>query len=312
MPNTRISRHTLRGLVARYDLGDLVNAKPLTAGSVQTNLLVTTTQTRVVLRLYENRSAESVRFELAVVDRLVSNDYPYPAPLRDRSGTILQEHAGKPLVLFTFLEGRHVEAPNRLQRHELFRWLAELHRITHRFSPSKVPHRWNYGPDFCLLQAIGRTRHIGTRDALDKLRWYRRALKDLVLPASLRKGICHTDLHYTNILYRGIKLSALLDFDDANYTYQVFDIVGLVDGWAWRFEEPFDLKQARKIVSAYQEHRRLTAVERRYLFDVYKLSILIDCLWFYERGSGDHFYEQDKIEWLDSLGRDAYREAVVE
>ncbi|HAA77538.1 TPA: hypothetical protein DCE37_20695 [Candidatus Latescibacteria bacterium] len=65
-------------------------------------------------------------------------------------------------------------------------------------------------------------------------------------------------------------------------------------------------------MSAYQEHRRLTSVERRYLFDVHKLSILIDCLWFYERGSGDHFYERDKIEWLDSLGRDAYREAVVE
>jgi homoserine kinase type II len=47
------------------------------------------------------------------------------------------------------------------------------------------------------------------------------------------------------------------------------------------------------------KHKPLTPVEKRHLFDVYKLSIFIYCVWFFERGEVDDFYERRKIDYLD-------------
>lgn len=49
-----------------------------------------------------------------------------------------------------------------------------------------------------------------------------------------------------------------------------------------------------------------------HLCDVYKLSILFDCVWYFGRRSGTGFYERRKIEFLNSLGRQRFIEGLSE
>nr|WP_026560634.1 phosphotransferase [Bacillus sp. J37] len=130
----------------------------------------------------------------------------------------------------------------------------------------------------------------------------------LELPQPLSKGICHSDFHISNILYNNDKFVALLDFDDANYTYLLFDLVGLIESWAWTYNkyEVINLTVAKKIIEEYTKHRPLSNVEQKHLFDVYKLSIFIDSVWFFERGDAEDFYEKRKIDYLDQLGRENF------
>lgn len=113
------------------------------------------------------------------------------------------------------------------------------------------------------------------------------------------------------MLFQDEHLVALLDFDDANYTYAPFDLVYLVDQWGWSYpEDTMDLGVAASVVAAYNQHRPLSPLEQHHFFDVFKLAILIDCLWFSPRGSGEDFYERRKIEFLDSLGREQFETAL--
>jgi len=113
------------------------------------------------------------------------------------------------------------------------------------------------------------------------------------------------------VLFQGDRFVALLDFDDANITYPQFDLVGLIEYGAWpHTSDNLDLAAARGIVCIYSAHRELAEVERAHLFDVYQLSILFDCVWFFERGSSGDFYERHKIQALNNLGRDRFREAL--
>ena len=158
---------------------------------------------------------------------------------------------------------------------------------------------------------IVEARKIGTDDALEKLAWLENQLSNLELPDSLPKGICHCDFHFSNVLFQGDRFAGLIDFDDANFTYLTFDLVCLIDSWAWPFQsESLDLEQARKIVQAYEKYRPLSVVEQYHLFDVHKLSILFDCIWYFGRGSAIDFYERKKIEYLNALGRDRYQQAL--
>ena len=62
-------------------------------------------------------------------------------------------------------------------------------------------------------------------------------------------------------------------------------------------------KLDREAIKVIEENPRLTKVEKEYLFDVFKLSIMFDCVWYYERGQADDFFERRKIETLNTIGR---------
>jgi Ser/Thr protein kinase RdoA (MazF antagonist) len=179
--------------------------------------------------------------------------------------------------------------------------------VTQDFRSRYTPHRWNYDSDLCRTLARAEATRINTKSARDKLAWLVRELTTLDLPSSLPKGICHCDFHFSNVLFQGDELAALLDFDDANYTFLQFDLVGLIEYWAWPHTvDILDVAKARSVVQEYMKHRPLPLVEQQHLYDVYKLSILFDCVWYFGRGSADDFKEKRKMEALDSLGRQRF------
>jgi homoserine kinase type II len=109
------------------------------------------------------------------------------------------------------------------------------------------------------------------------------------------------------VLFRYNKFNALLDFDDANYTYLIFDLVGLIESWAWKPDNnELDFTVAKSILTEYLKYRPLNNNEKRHLFDVYKLNVLFDCVWYFARGAEKDFKEKRKIEYFNRLGRENF------
>ncbi|MCJ7702758.1 MAG: hypothetical protein MUO62_14335 [Anaerolineales bacterium] len=114
-------------------------------------------------------------------------------------------------------------------------------------------------------------------------------------------------------MFREDQFVGLIDFDDANYTYLGFDLVCLIDSWAWpHSSECLDFAPGREIVQEYGKHRPLSALEQRHMYDLHKLSILFDCVWYFGRGQADDFYEKRKIEFLNDLGGEKYTDTLFE
>lgn len=304
---TEFAPEELAGILGQYDLGAYVQAEAIRQGTVQTNYVMRTTQGRFVFRYYENRSRESVLFERDLLLYLTGRGYPCPAPIQDRQGAYVGLHRGKPYMIFQFVEGHHVEQANARQWQQLVQKAAELQKVTEGFRSAYTRYRWNYDVDLCRELASAEAARLDTQNAYQKLAWLAHELSTLDLPPSLPKGICHCDFHFSNVLFQGEEFVALLDFDDANRTFLPFDLVGLVESWAWPHEaEALDLAEARRIVQAYGQHRPLSSPEQQRLYDVYKLSILFDCVWYLGRGDAGDFRERRKIQALRDLGRESF------
>jgi len=314
-------------ILANYECGTIEEIRPLTAGTVQTNLLVRTMQTngtqgKFVLRYYrQNRSLGAVCFEAALINYLHRHNYPCPPLLRRRQGDYVGLYREHPYALFDFLEGLHLAYLTAAQQQQLIQAVAELQRLTHSYRPPHWEERWHYDEAFCERMAAERAAAIGTPKAAAKLAWYRQQLAQLILPATHPKGICHTDFHESNLLFQKGNFHALLDFDDANYTYLTFDLVSLLAPVLFRFQwdswqtvrptdAPFDFAAARQLLAPYEAVRPLSDVEKAHLFDVLKLATLVDCLWYFARGEVGHFYEGRKIDCLDALGRARFYQAL--
>jgi homoserine kinase len=302
---TNFSRTELEAILSNYALGQLQKIKPLTHGSVQTNLMVQTTLGKYVFRYYENRSREAVLFEVNLIRYLKNRQYPCAAPLKDKHGNFVGSYNQKPLVCFEFVEGQHLTRPTLDQKRQLIAKVAELHKLTRKYRPLHKKQRWNYSVELCQELARKEAAKLNSTNAEAKLAWLEQELLKLELPVTLPKGICHCDFHFANVLFKDGKFEALLDFDDANYTFLLFDLVGLIEGEAWQHErdEVLDFKKAKMVVANYTTYRALNYTEQHHLFDVYKLSILFDCVWYFGRGEAENFYERTKLRYLDEVGR---------
>ena len=311
---TNFSTKEFKEIISGYNLGEFLCASPIIAGAVQTNYLVKTSNVISVFRYYENRSRESVSFETNLIEYLRDRNYPCPALFKNKHGQSMGIYKNKPFVIFEFIEGEHLENPNEDQRKQLIQRVAEMHKITKNYRPSSKINRLNYNIESCKKLAQEKSDKINTLNSTEKLKWYTNQLSSLILPKSLPKGVCHCDFHFSNVLYKNGKFNALIDFDDANYTFLIFDLVSLLEPFKSSFDwntwdkfemddEVFDFKEAKKIVSEYAKYRPLNNNEKTHMFDVLKFSILIDCIWYFERGDAKDFFEKRKIDYLDKLGR---------
>lgn len=303
---TKISRNDFLAILSLYELGEFQDAQPFESGTVQTNYLLITTQGKFVLKFYENRSHESVRFEANGVNYICQRDFPCPMIHKNRKGQSVGVYQEKSYIIFAFAEGQPIETLTPYQQQQVIHAAATLQTITKGYRPHLRQFRWNYNPKLCLQLAQERAENIGTNNAHAKLKWFKKTLAELKLPKSLPKGICHCDYDWSNIFFIDGEFAALIDFDDANYTYLFYDLGNFLNGWAWEYGEDFDPKAAREIVDAYRQTRELSSLEKRHLFDVHKLNILMDGIWFFARGHVDDFYERQKIEYLDGVGRETY------
>ena len=308
---TQFSHQDFNQILSQYELGTIIRSEFISQGTVQTNYFLHTTQGKYVFQYYENRSEESVLFEIVLLTYLKEHQYPCPTPFLNEQGTSVGVFQGKPYVIFEFIEGNHLDSPNEHHKRQLIQKVAELQIVTRDYQPRCKEHRWNYDVELCQKLASREAQKIGKDDAFAKLSWLEGQLSALDLPTSLPKGICHCDFHFSYVLFQDDQFAGLIDFDDANYTYLSFDLVCLVDSWAWPYQsDRLDLIQAREIVQEYHKHRPLGGDEKRNLFDVHKLSILFDCIWYFWRGTTDDFYERKKIEYLNALGREEYADAL--
>jgi Ser/Thr protein kinase RdoA (MazF antagonist) len=314
---TTFSTRDFVEILSDYNLGEYKHSKPFTTGAVQTNFLLQTTKGRFAFKYYENRSEESVLFESDLIRHLTARNYPCPPQCENKDGKLVGNYKGKPFVIFGFVQGRQLKNPSESQRKQLVRKVAELQNITKDYRPKNAEFRLNYNVETCRELARKTAKKINTANANEKLKWYESELSQLELPESLPKGICHCDFHFSNVLFDHGEFRALMDFDDANYTFLLYDLAALIDPFLFVFgpdtwskfkkdENVFDFTEPRKTVAEYMKHRLLSDGEKEHLFDVLKLSIMVDCLWRFERGNADDFFEKRKIDCLNSMGRQGF------
>ncbi len=292
------------GILADYDLGLFRESRPFKQGAVQTNVLLVTSKGHFVFRYYESRSERYARFEVSILQYLVEHGYPCPAPIENIYGGFIGAYQDKPFALFAFLEGEHSERESNGE--QIAQAIGHLHTITIGYRPDYYEVRDTYDPESCWNNATSNAKKIASEiEAEERLAWLRAELDKLELPEDLPKGVCHCDTHHSNFLYRNGKLVAVLDFDDGSYIYLLYDIANMIFFWAWPDKGELGFDKARELLRAYEQYRRLTETERRHLYDLLKMVVLMGIGWFIDDDE-DYSNSKRKVELLGSIGREAF------
>lgn len=302
---TPFSAEELKSILLGYDIGDYQSHKDFEKGADQTNILLTTTKGKYAFRYYEKRPQEYVPFEIDLLQYLAAHDYPCPTPIKNNAGDFMNMYNNaKPYVIFEFLEGEHNDDDGNYK--EVAEAIGKLHAITNGYKPTNAEFRDSYDVASSWSNATENAKKIKPQsEAAARLMWLRRELEKLELPISMPKGSVHGDTNPSNFLYKNGHISAVLDFDQAAYTYLIYDIASLLLWWSWPNDGELNFKKAKSLIAVYEKYRKLTEKEKQHLFDMLKMVIFMGTSWFFHEDD-DHANDKRKIGLLNNIGRDEF------
>jgi homoserine kinase type II len=258
---TEVNDDDLGRFVQRFGLGKLLSYKGITEGVENTNYAVHTERGPYILTLYEKRvDPADLPFFLGLKEHLAARGIACPVPVRDATGRMLGEIAGRPAALVTFLEGVWPRKPTAAHCSAVGEVLARLHRASEGFGLVRA-NGLGLGDWQPLFQrfadqadAIAPGLRLAISDELSHL--------DAHWPRGLPSGIIHADLFPDNVFFLGDRLSGVIDFYFACNDALAYDIAVCLNAWCFDTDHRFDAAKGRALLSGYQRIRPLLDAER--------------------------------------------------
>jgi homoserine kinase type II len=283
---TEVSDDELARFIAGYPLGRLLSYKGIAEGVENTNYLVHTTSGTFILTIYEKRvDPADLPFFLGLMEHLSARGVNCPLPVRDTSGNVLNELAGRSAALITFLEGVWPKRPKVEHCLELGRALARMHIAGESFALKRANALGLAGWRPLFDKFSSRCEEIcpGLHDLItSELRFL-----ELSWPKDLPTGVIHADLFPDNVFFVDDKLSGIIDFYFACNDALAYDIAVCLNAWCFDAKSEFDPKKGGALIEGYSSVRPLSAAERE------ALPILA-------RGAAMRFLLTRSYDWLNT------------
>ena len=136
---TYIEDEALSQFLSQYDIGELLSFAGIAEGVENSNYLLRTDQHNYILTLYEKRvNADDLPFFIGLMSHLSESGYRCPVPITDKKGQILQQLAGRPAAMVSFLDGTSQRFPNSQKCRALGKALARFHLDSQGFNITRA------------------------------------------------------------------------------------------------------------------------------------------------------------------------------
>ena len=263
---TPVSDADARELLTRYDLGELVSLRGITAGIENTNYFLTTTRGEYVLTLFEVLTFEQLPFYIELMHHLAQRGLPVPHPQTALSGERIVALHGKPTSVVTRLSGGYEPAPSARHCGLAGATLAQAHLAAQDF-PIRQPNLrglpWWRETIPKVLPFLNADQIALIQQTLDEQTRFAATSLYKTLPA----GPAHCDLFRDNVLFDGTfempKMGGIIDFYFAGCDTWLFDVAVSVNDWCIeRNTGVFETDKVNAWLTSYAQVRPFTAEER--------------------------------------------------
>jgi homoserine kinase type II len=281
---TDITEDDLKSFLEAYDAGELTSYKGIAEGVENTNFLLHTTKSPLILTLYEKRVEKSdLPFFLGLMHHLADKGLSCPLPLPRKDGELLGELSGRPAALISFLEGMWLRKPEAKHCREVGKALAAMHLAGEGFE-IKRPNALSV-EGWKVLWEKSRERADEVEKGLQQEIQPEIDFLAANWPKDLPAGVIHADLFQDNVFFLGDELSGLIDFYFACNDFLAYDVSICLNAWCFEKDGAYNVTKGKALLEGYQSVRPLNAEE-------------LNALPLLARGSALRFFLTRLYDWL--------------
>jgi homoserine kinase type II len=264
---TKLSDNALRQFLKTFRVGDLISAKGVSAGTINTIYDIQTTTGRYILRILENRKFVDAQFEASLLQQLAKAGLTVPKMMEaGKLGAVVPFGPRQQLSIFQFLPGRDMGvfevAPDHVR--QVGQFLASMHQVTarltmrrrNRFAPERIRHILS----LCLAAPA---KNAEQREHLKILK---KQVEVFEFNRALPRAVVHGDLFIDNVRFNCGKLCGVIDFEMASSGPLIYDLAVAICDWGF-LHDRFMPERTKALLRGYQSKRALRDVEKSALYD---------------------------------------------
>lgn len=261
---THLSAQDISGLIARYDIGELVSFKGIEGGVENTNYFIDLSrsgvQKRYVLTLFEYLPEKALPFFIGFTDELNEGGVPVPNPVRDLGGGAIHHVKGKPALIVPCFIGEHLPELNQEHCRQIGKTLARIHLIGQNSSLHQENQR---GISWLNKQQQRLQSLLTTGDANYMTEQWQSISHGLEKAVNLPKGLIHGDLFHDNVLFIENQITGVIDFYNACHDWLLYDLAVTANDWCLNEDLTLNPVKCQSLTSAYASVRPFTEEEKQ-------------------------------------------------
>lgn len=299
-----LTKKQISGLIKRYPISNLIEIFMIKEGILNAIYGLHTDKGKFVLRLSKiKRRKNDILFEILLLDSI--HGLPVPKFLKDSKGNYINSCKGKYYSIYRYIEGVTPALRTKILLKQAAAFLAKFHNqtkyfktnITKKFSWYKFPEE--------RLRKIMNVLIKNLKEYKPEILFIENELRKTTLPEFIPQWPVHNDFRRENFLVKGDKLSGVIDFDNVQIGTYIEDL-GRAVMWLCTDEKGLNLKKTYRFIKEYEKYRKLSKIEKKYLFQALKfafISTLIIDYYIFPLGIGS----EDKFKFHRRIFLGAYK-----
>ncbi len=311
----KITNTEAKKICADFSLGEFKSIKPIKGGLSNFNFSLKTSKGEFVVRgigqkITPNKK-ERLTTEFNVMEFLTKKKFPYfvPLPIKNIEGKRLHQINNKDFWVYEKIPGKSIikfsgQRESRQVR-ELAKALATYHKYVGRFQTKESGFQNYLKWVLEITEAINPKKPI---DKTDKLALKEKEFfKEIILQGikqNYSKNILplHSDLDPSNVLFKGDKIIAIIDFDDLEYGPRARDVaISIRD--TCTIKNKLDKERVKTFLKEYEKINSLTKDEK----EVIPFLMLVENAGFFSWVYGSMKKEkQNRYKYMLEMSRLSY------
>lgn len=280
---TELSKSDVDQILEKYALGVCTALEPIGEGIENTNYFLDTLsdagqKQRSVLTLFENLEGKELPYFAQLTEHLASAGFAVPAPVKMQDGRVLFQARDRYGMIVPRLGGKAKPQVNEQECAELGRWIAQMHLCLKDFRGKRPLVRnagWMRAHCERLKEALAPSLFDELESAIARYEAH------LGLLNSCTQGTVHGDLFRDNVLFKGGKISGVIDFYNASDATLLYDLAVAANDWTIDAGNVRNQGRLDALIQAYQGVRPWSEAEQRawpYLLELAALRFWISRL----------------------------------
>lgn len=235
----------------------------------QSGLSTACDEEKYILRIFEaNRSLEEEEQEIEFLN-LISEFVPVSLAIKNIENKYISTYKEKKYSLFRYVEGNNILKPNRLNIHEIGIYLGKIHKFSKNLKQEKFNRKTRIDFNFYFNKFKNNFKKLNfflDEDEKQKLLKQGEEIEKIDF-SGLPSGVIHGDIFPDNILVNKENITAILDFNEINYSPFIFDIAAVINFWIkfYRYSKIEENDRIRDFFNNYSRYRKIEKEELKLL-----------------------------------------------